>query len=936
MSTQKSATLIALLLLVACKDKEGETAETAETGDTGETAHTGDTDTAETGDTALDDEELPESTVTVEEDITWDEDVSLGSVLYIPEGVTLTILAGVTVSFQPGAGIVVDGTLLLQGNEDAPVSFANDYSLSSSNYGLNVGGTADASVLNYARFTGIDVDLEGKATDLIHDVAFSDATLTVLSRDSLFTVEDCTFTDNARDGQTSINARELPELVVSGSTFTDGAYGVHFNGLADGAALTVSNSTFDAMSVAVIVGNQGEYGHIVTLSELDITNATADAIALYRSEADLKDIVVTGSLGDGLYADALSDVVADELTISGVDEACAYVLGMADLKRISASDCGTYGLFFGEYGATVSESEVSSVDSVGIYSAAALTVSDTTVSGTPSHGIYAQDGALTVTDVMVSEATGSGVYAERGALTARGSTVSDIAGNGFYGTYNDVVVSDVTVDGVRGQGIYAYRAGLTIEAGSSGTEVRDVEGSGVYAFDGTLDVTDLTINDVRGYGIYAAYGDATVTDTIINGALSGGIYVVRGDLSVYAEATGVQITDVDGHGVYVNTGNITASDLEVSDVRSNGVYTAYGDTTLTDSTIEGAGNIGAYAQEGDLVVDGVQVSTVESHGFCATDGDLTIMDSMVQNADGHGAYVNTGELSVEGLTVETVGSYGIYVLGGTDGETVYTGTITGADIRDTLGVGIAGSRANLVVSDSSVAETGAQGVYTANGNMTVDTVGVNETESHGFHVADGYLTMTDCSVSDVRNTAVAVAVGAAEIDGITVTDEDGDGESADDNGVSISDVWHGYTNSITNASISNVGGTGISVEQADISYSEIIEAGIYGIVFSDHEASSVTYSDIVDTGYRGIVGISYGDNLVDVSYSNITGTYDWAILYAQSVDNNYVADNNDASGADTTNEGSVDGNRDAATTQISTVDAITNARSSAVSGTGPR
>lgn len=935
MYTPRSYALLSLLLAVGCRDKEP-----SESGETGliDTSDTGDSavDSAHTGETALDDEELPESTVTIEEDIVWDEDVSLGSMIYVPEGVTLTVMAGVNVSFQPGSGIVVDGTILLSGNEDAPVTFTNDYSLSNSNYGLSVGGTGDTSVLNYAAFTGIDVTLEGQATDLLHDSTFSDSTLSVLSRGALFTIEDCTFTDNARDGQTSINARELPELMVSGSTFTDGAYGVHFNGLADGATLTVTNSTFDAMSVAVIVGNQGEYGHIVTLSELDITNATADAIALYRSDADVSNVTITGSLADGLYTDALSNLVADEVTISGTDEACLYVLGSADLKRTSAADCGTYGIFLGEYGATITESSVADVDSVGIYSSAALTVSDTTVSNTPSHGIYAVDGALTVSDVSVTDAGGSGIYVERGNLVARDSTVSGIAGNGFYASYNSLVVSDVTVDGVRGQGIYAYRGSLTVEAGSSGTEIRDVEGSGLYAYDGALSATDLTINDVRGYGVYVYYANATITDTIISSALSGGVYAVRGDIDIHAEATGVHISDVDGVGIYANTGDIIASDLELEDVRSHGVYSAYGDTTLTDVSVDGSGGIGVYVLDGTMTVENVSVSKVESHGLYAIDGDMNVTDSEVSNVDGVGVYVNTGDLTIDGVSVDGAGSYGIYALGGTDGETAYGGTISGAVVSDTLSAGIVGSRADLDVSASSVSGAGAQGIYVVNANLTVSDSSVSDTESHGYYVADGALDLTDCEASNVRNTGVAVAVGTASIDGLTMTDVEGTGESAGDNGISVSDTWTGYDNTITNCSIADVAGTGISVERADISYSEIIDPGIYGVVVSGHDASTITYTDITNAGYRGVVGISYGENLLDITNSNITGTYDWAVVYAQSVDNNYIAGNNDETGADTTNEGTLDGNRDASTTQSTGVDAITNARSTAVSGTGPR
>lgn len=935
MYAPRSSALLSLLLMSACSGKDDDNQETG-TIDTADSADTDVGETAHTAETALDDEDLPESTVTVEEDLVWDEDVSIGSLIYIPAGVTLTVMPGVHISFQPGAGISVAGTLLLTGNEDAPVTFSNDADLGGANYGLNVGGTGDASVLNYASFTGIDVTLEGQATDLIHNVAFSDATLNVLSRSALFTVEDCTFTDNARDGQTSLNASDLPELLVTTSTFSDGAYGVHFNGLADGATLTVSSSSFDAMSVAVRVGDQGEYGHIVNLSALEITNATEDGVALYRSDAVVSNVTISGALEDGFYADALSEVLADELAVSGADGSCVDVLGGASLARLTVKSCGSHGIYLGESGAEVSESSVSDVDSVGIYANAALTVSDTTVDGTPSHGIYALNGALSVSDVLVSNARGSGIYAEQGSLTARDTTVTDVAGNGFYAAYGDVLVSDVTAEGVRGQGIYAYRGALTIEAGSSGTEVRDVEGSGVYAYDGLLTVTDLTVYDVRGYGIYVYYDNASVSDTIITSALSGGIYVTRGDILVFAEATGVQISDVDGVGIYANTGNITASDVEIEDVRSHGVYSVYGDTELSDTTISGAGGIGVYVSEGTLMATEVTVSTVESHGFYASDGDMALTDCEVFSTDGHGASVNTGDMTVDGLTVEGAGTYGIYVLGGTDGETDYSGDLSNVQVSETLSAGIVGSRASLVVTDATVTDSGAQGIYVVNGNLSVSDSSVSNTESHGYYVSDGYLELIDSEVANVRNSGVAVSVGAASIDGLFVTDADGTGESTGDNGITLSDPWAGYTSSITNCTIEDVGAIGISAEQAFVSYSEISGSYSHGIYISGRKAASVTYTDVTNAGYYGIYGTSWSINLLDISDSNVTGSYGYGIAYAQSVDNNYVADNDDAVGADTTNEGSVDGVRDASTVQVYGADAITNARSSAVSGTGPR
>ena len=98
-------TILLALASLACRSKDDAV-------DSVDTNIDGPEDTA---DTAVDDD--LDNTYEICEDITWSGEVVVGALYYVCPTATLTIAANTQVKFMPSAGLVVDGTLKLEGGE---------------------------------------------------------------------------------------------------------------------------------------------------------------------------------------------------------------------------------------------------------------------------------------------------------------------------------------------------------------------------------------------------------------------------------------------------------------------------------------------------------------------------------------------------------------------------------------------------------------------------------------------------------------------------------------------------------------------------------------------------------------------------------------------------------------------------------------------------
>ncbi|MCE7906721.1 MAG: hypothetical protein DYG87_13140, partial [Anaerolineae bacterium CFX3] len=89
---------------------------------------------------------------------TWDAPITLEADYEVPQGTTLTIEPGVTVTLAEGVALLVEGELVARGTEDAPVTFTGDAA-------APWGGVVFAAGAVAARFDGFDTYAGGSSVE---------------------------------------------------------------------------------------------------------------------------------------------------------------------------------------------------------------------------------------------------------------------------------------------------------------------------------------------------------------------------------------------------------------------------------------------------------------------------------------------------------------------------------------------------------------------------------------------------------------------------------------------------------------------------------------------------------------------------------------------------------------------------------------------------
>ncbi|MCB9758862.1 MAG: right-handed parallel beta-helix repeat-containing protein [Alphaproteobacteria bacterium] len=762
-------------------------------------------------DTGVEEEPEGETVYTIEEDVTWAEDITIGGVWYVAEGATLTILEGVNVKFLPSAGLVVDGVILTQGTAENPVRFYDSSSLSGANYGVSVGGTGDQSVLSYSAFEGVGLRIEGAASTGITGATFADATLSLYSRDAPFAVDSCSFTDNERDNQTALLSRGVPQVTVVNSVFDGTGNAIQFDGVRDDATLEVSDSTFNNVYRAALVGSIGEYAHRATFSNVQVTRAATQAIAVYRTNATMTGVTVNNTLSHGIYGDPSSHINISDSSITNSGNICLHALGSLEASGLTVSTCESSGIYGGEDGATLTGVTVTGTEAYGIYSGGEMSVSDSVVTDARNHGIYGAYGDLTVENVEVRDVLGSAIYAFRGNLTASHVTVQTVEGHGVYVHSRDLTISESTISDVRTNAIYAYRGDIYVLPDGDGVSITNIDSSAIYANDGNITAENVTIEGIRNHAIYAYFGNATVYDTSINDVLGNGIYAYRGNMTAGSPSAPVSIENIDGIGLYAYNGTLTADTVSILNPRSYGVYGAYGDMTLNAVDVVSPGTHGIYNQYGTFTATSVEVIEPLHAGIYVYVGDNAVMDD---------------------ITVRDAGTEGVYAY--RTPLTLSNANISGSDLRGVYGYGV-----DISVSDAIVSNSLDRGIYVYNGDAILERVQIiDETSgaepaagSHGVDVR-GYLLASELTVDGATNHGVYT-------------------ESGD----------------IAYATLANNGDRGILFYGNDPStlvYSDITDNGSYGV------QGTTTGDNLTDIAYNNITGNqfygAYYVRLVDSCY----------------------------------------------------------------------
>ncbi|MBJ93473.1 MAG: hypothetical protein CMP23_03260 [Rickettsiales bacterium] len=708
----------------------------------------------------------------------------------------------------------------------------------------------------------------------------------------------------------------------------------HFVGvslyLEGGAASGISGASFDDASL--VISGRAETFSVVDSIFVDGNGELQDGIVA----TELGSLSVQSSVFSNLRVGVQFDGGGSdpELLVSNSSferVTTAIVSGLAGLEHRVALDGVTVnqtslnGIDLFSSSASVANSLITNVSGHGVAAdaASALVLSDSTVSGA-TFACVAALGSAETSDLILSDCGGAGLWAGAGGCTMTGGTVSDTDESGLR-CEGPLEVTGTSFARTGRSAVYVIDADALV----TGVQIVDSQGSGVHSYIGDLEVTGTSISGTVEAGIFAHHGSVTVSETSISDSRIYGIRSYQGGLTV---TSNVVIDEVDSHAVVVDGGALNLSGLSISDVGGAGIYGSDGNASISGIQVQDTGSHGVQVVDGDLTIDltvgPVEVVSTRGNGIAVSGGNLDAAGFSVGDAALAGVEIYQGHGQLSSCTIDAAGGHGI--------SARQSGQLLVSDcaVTNSYNNGVLLSEGGtLTLSDVSVLDSGLTGVkaYRSVANITDSTV--RNSGQYGVYVYDGALSLSGSSVANSVSHGVLASLADATLSGVLVVDQSAqqDQPGAGATGVTVI----GGLATITDSLIDKAQSYGIRIESGSISGTRVSNGGLTGIYVSGHSASLISGCDVVDNLYRGIQTIYFGNNLTDISDSNITGNGDWGVVYGQSLTGNYIANNKSLSGADLTEGGTLDGVRDTSGTQVFSVDNIVSAAAQVVSDTGP-
>ncbi len=505
----------------------------------------------------------------VAQDTTWTQAnspyVTLGHII-VKEGVTLTIKPGVTVQFDTGHSLTIEGTLIARGTDKQGIKFTPK--------GEQKPGAWDGIAFEDSS-TDAEFDDAGNYVSgpILQYCTVEFAKTAVKTNTSSPLIDHCVISNNANGG-ISISKGDI--VVIQNSMIADNK----------GGGISVSESENTTLTGNSVMGNTAQHykdGHkgggihvssvIVTISNNAVTRNTA------RGDDH--------SFGGGIYVESSNAAInSNTITENTAQSHFSY---------------GGGGGIYVEGNATISNNTITG-----------NTVSTQSWGNTSSGGgiyIYSKGGNVTISNNIVID------------NTAAGGSSDDGQGGGIYVSSNIATINDNTLtenvakggesywdDGGSGYGggIYVSSNIATIndntlteniaKGGESGwRDEGSGYGGGIYVPNGTVSISDniLTANTADyGGGIYVPNGTVSISDNIVNGntaGYGGGIYTTSS-----ATITGNNLTEnrsSNGAAIYYTgsqniTDNFIANNVAEGGGNTNAVYID-GNPTFTGNTIIG-------------------------------------------------------------------------------------------------------------------------------------------------------------------------------------------------------------------------------------------------------------------------------------------------------------------------------------------------------------
>ena len=490
------------------------------------------------------------------------------------------------------------------------------------------------------------------------------------------TIENSIISNNGGHGVFSIDGN----IIVTNSNITDnGSDGV----AAEDGDITITNST--------ISGNTGD-GVYVVLGDATITNSeinsnmTGDGVAAYDGDITITYSTISNNSGNAVRAGGSATIRDSEL----IGNTTSIITG---------ADC------------TITNSIIR-FHSDGVSTTGMLTIINSVITDNDTYGIKVKDGGLAInmqynsttkkyeaienTHTIIS---GNGFYGADSGEVYYGGVIyecddvdcdfyianADITNNTGYGIYaynfNPITITNSTISGNTGDGVYSSDSVYINMQYNSETKNYEVIANthtiisnngrsgicaGLYSY-----VANATISGNTGDGIEGSYQQYIINSTISDNGGNGVVGVADLYINVLYNSetknyevianTHTIISNNGGHGIYRN--DITnIANTTISGNAGAGIDAGDSDyeIEITNSTISDNGSYGIFyvgwLYDDQLYGDNLSIvnSTISNNRDCAIvkcAGDLTVINSNITNNAG-GIYLSGGYIYINAKEVD--------------------------------------------------------------------------------------------------------------------------------------------------------------------------------------------------------------------------------------------------------------------------------------------
>jgi len=459
---------------------------------------------------------------------------TLGNVL-VNEGITLTIEPGVTIEFDTGHKLIIDGTLIAQGTAEDTIRFTPMETMEPGSWG--------GILFEYPSIGAIyDDDYNYLSGSILQYCVVEFAGPGVKGDSASPFIDYCLISHN--DGK-GIDISDVDVVVIQNSIIDNNGYqaGIFIEGV-----------------------------QFIKLTGNTVKNNNYRGICIFGENVDIDGNNVSGNL-EGIYVESNTVTIRNNILTDNIFEVWA--------------SCNFQLLGGGIY---VNSTNANIINNTLIGNKVRAMVTSSWYNGDGyGGGIYVESNITTINNNTFTEniadgsgwgkGYGGGVYVEGGSLTITQNTLNnneaDHKGGGVYVVSDDAIIDNNILSENKSGGIYVSVNVSTIKNNT----VNNNDGIGIY-----VDISDTTniksniVIDNMGTGIYinpTACNTINISDNTVNSNKDGGIYgkgTITGNFII-----GNICSDENGAGIFYYgsesiTCNLIANNVSEGNVNTNTVY----------------------------------------------------------------------------------------------------------------------------------------------------------------------------------------------------------------------------------------------------------------------------------------------------------------------------------------------------------------------------